>query len=278
VRRTARRGAQAGASHDRWLVSYADFITLMFAFFTVLYAVSTVDARKVAPATTSMQEAFSLPEGSEGTPAHLPHRSAPTPPRPDAAAEEIERVRRRLAADLSDAVDAGRLEIARDARGIILSLPVEATFSTGSADVHAEAQELIGRIASTVRPLGNAIRIEGHTDDVPIRTARYGSNWELSTARASAVVAFLIGTAGLEPARLSAAGYGEFHPRAPNDSGANRARNRRVDIVVLNTVTSLEEPSGAAGPSGCCSWTRTHRSGCSAARRRGCSRAPTAAP
>jgi chemotaxis protein MotB len=127
-------------------------------------------------------------------------------------------------------------------RVLIRALPVARTIPPASADVHREAQELIGRIASSVRPLGNALRIEGHTDDVPIRTARYESNWELSTARASAVVAFLIHGAGLDPVRLSAAGYGEFHPRAPNDSAANRARNRRVDIVVLNSAARREEP------------------------------------
>jgi chemotaxis protein MotB len=92
---------------------------------------------------------------------------------------------------------------------------------------------VIGRVAATVKDAPNPIRIEGHTDDVPIRTARYGSNWELSTARASAVVAYLIQEVGIEPRRLSAAGYGEFHPRVANDTQENRARNRRIDIVVL---------------------------------------------
>jgi chemotaxis protein MotB len=155
---------------------------------------------------------------------------------------DLQDVHERLSAELSDAIDSGRLEIAQDPRGLVLSLPVEATFATGSADVQRDAQQLIGRIASTVQPLGNALRIEGHTDDVPIRTARYESNWELSTARASAVVAFLIHGAGVEPARLSAAGYSEFHPRAPNDNAENRARNRRVDIVVLNRTAGREEP------------------------------------
>jgi chemotaxis protein MotB len=243
VTRPGNRSAppRGGGGQDRWLVSYADFITLLFAFFTVMYAVSTVDARKVAPAASSIQEAFSMPEERQPEQA----KTATAPPAADAAAGDIEEVRRRLAEELSDAVDSGRLEITSDLRGIVLSLPVEATFATGSADVQAEARALIARIAASVRPLGNALRIEGHTDDVPIRTAQYRSNWELSTARASAVVAFLIGAAEVEPVRLSAAGYAEFHPRVPNDSDANRARNRRVDIVVLNSATSLEEPSSA---------------------------------
>ena len=88
-------------------------------------------------------------------------------------------------------------------------------------------------VAASVRPTPNGIRIEGHTDDVPIRTAKFASNWELSTARASAVVAYLAGSGGLAPERLSAAGYGEYHPRVPNDNAENRAKNRRIDIVIL---------------------------------------------
>jgi chemotaxis protein MotB len=242
-------------SQDRWLVSYADLMTLLFAFFTVMYGISTVDADKLGPAASSLQNAFSTTSVIE--PIASDRGTSLVPSSPVVAAEPIVAspasnlgdVRQRLSVELADALGSGRLEIVDDPRGLVLSLPVEATFATGSADVQPDALALIGRLAATVGPLGNALRIEGHTDDVPIRTSRYGSNWELSTARASAVVAFLIGKAGIEPARLSAAGYGEFHPRVPNDSAANRARNRRVDIVVLNSVTRREEPrSGEIAP------------------------------
>jgi chemotaxis protein MotB len=221
------------AVQDRWLVSYADFITLMFAFFTVMYAVSTVDDRKMTPAATSIQAAFSI-----ATPS-VPAAADVT----TTAVDDLEEVRRRLSLELTDAIDSKRLDITRDARGLVLSLPVEATFATGSADVQSDARVLLGRIATVLRPLDNGVRIEGHTDDVPIRTARYGSNWELSTARASAVVAFLIESARFEPARLSAAGYAEFHPRVANDSADNRASNRRVDVVVLNPASKRDEPA-----------------------------------
>jgi chemotaxis protein MotB len=117
---------------------------------------------------------------------------------------------------------------------LIVSLPQEAAFATGSTEPSAEARDLISRVAAAVAPTRHAIRIEGHTDNVPIRTARYASNWELSTARASAVVAFLVESQAFDPRRLSAAGYGEFHPRVPNDTSGNRARNRRIDIVILD--------------------------------------------
>jgi chemotaxis protein MotB len=228
-------GAARNGSHDRWLVSYADFITLMFAFFTVMYAVSSVDADKLAPAASSMHNAFAMGVAAE------PRATAAADARPAPVIDAIvpsstaalPDVRRKLETELADAIDSRRIEITEDARGLILSLPVEATFAVASADVHADARTLIARVASTLQPLGNAIRIEGHTDDKPIRTPKYGSNWELSTARASAVVAFLVNESEMEPARLSAAGYGEFHPRAANDTAENRARNRRVDIVVI---------------------------------------------
>jgi chemotaxis protein MotB len=139
----------------------------------------------------------------------------------------------RLTARLENDVRLQRADILRDGRGVVVSLPERATFALGSADVTDDAKPLIARVVGELEGGPYALRIEGHTDDVPIRTARYPSNWELSTARAGAVVAYLIGDLDYPADRLSAAGYGEFHPRVPNDSAANRARNRRIDIVVL---------------------------------------------
>lgn len=133
------------------------------------------------------------------------------------------------------------IELIEDARGLVISLPETATFPIGRADLAAPAQTLLVRIADAIRPTGASIRVEGHTDDAAVRGGRYGSNWELSTARASAVVVFMVTEAGLEPSRLSAAGYGEFHPRASNADAEGRALNRRVDIVVI-------EPASAPGP------------------------------
>jgi chemotaxis protein MotB len=117
----------------------------------------------------------------------------------------------------------------------VVSLPESATFAPASTEVTDGARELIARVAAAVEPFGHSLRIEGHTDDVPIRTRAFQSNWELSTARASTVIRFLIERVAFDPRRLSAAGYGEFHPRVANDSPANRARNRRVDIVIVET-------------------------------------------
>jgi chemotaxis protein MotB len=221
-------GAQRGGGQDRWLLSYADFVTLLFALFVTMYAVSTVDADKLAPAASSMRVAFDGENRQSGpTPIVDGGSLVPSePPALDAVRDELSRV-------LADAITAGRLELIEDARGLVVSLPESATFAPASTEITDGALELIARVAAAVQPFGRALRIEGHTDNVPIRTRAFQSNWELSTARASTVIRFLVEREGVDPRRLSAAGYGEFHPRAAYDSPGNRARTRRVDMVIL---------------------------------------------
>jgi chemotaxis protein MotB len=217
-----------GGGQDRWLLSYADFVTLLFALFVTMYAVSTVDADKLAPAASSMRSAF---DGERAQPTtesvtELGVIVAQPPPR-------LDQVRHELARVLADAIQAGRLELIEDARGLVVSLPERATFAPASTEMTGSALELVARVARAVQPFNRPLRIEGHTDNVPISTREFRSNWELSTARAATVIRFLIERVEFDPRRLSAAGYGEFHPRVANDSPENRARNRRVDIVIL---------------------------------------------
>jgi chemotaxis protein MotB len=227
------RTPHARGGHDRWLLSYADLVTLLLALFTTLYAASSIDAQKLEPLSVSLQQAFDTPAPGAAEPKRGSAIVAPV----RVVAERIgpdDSLSQRLAKDLAEALKLDRVAMHRDARGLVLSLPEEAAFAVGRSDVSAEARDTIARIATAVAPTPNSIRIEGHTDDVPIRTAVYASNWELSTARASAVVAYLVESTDLAPERLSAAGYGEYHPRVPNDSAENRARNRRIDIVILD--------------------------------------------
>ena len=229
MRRSGTPPSRSG--HDRWLISYADLVTLLLALFTTLYAASTIDAQKLGPLSSSIREALHTSPAA-AVPGAAPAVVAPVTV--VAGEPQREDLQVRLAQDLAEALETDRIRMHRDARGLILSLPEEAAFAVASSDMSGEARGMIDRIAAAVAPTPNAIRIEGHTDDVPIRTSKYQSNWELSTARASAVVEHLVTTGGLAPERLSAAGYGEFHPRVPNDSPANRAANRRIDIVILD--------------------------------------------
>jgi chemotaxis protein MotB len=227
------RQEHSRAGQDRWLLSYADLVTLLLALFTTLYAASSMDTAKLAPLQSSIREAFDTPPIVEPVAA----RGTLVPPVAVVSGQTPkDDLQLRLMNELADSLRLERVTIQRDARGLVVTLPEEAAFGVGQTDISGNAQAIIGRIAATVAPTGSAIRIEGHTDDVPIRTARFQSNWELSTARASAVVAFMVEQDGFDPSRLSAAGYGEFHPRVANDSDENRARNRRIDVVILDAI------------------------------------------
>lgn len=235
IGRRRRRASPPHVNHERWLVSYADFITLLFALFTTMYAISTVDAQKMSKMVESMQTAFAT--------ADSPHRH-PTPPQATAQtprAPRADSVEANLARELSTTLGGDLVDVSVDERGVVVSIKEAGSFPTGSADLSPVARDVLDRIVDAVRDVRNGLRVEGHTDDVPIRGGRFASNWELSTARATAVVQHLVTQGGLGPDRLSAAGYGEYKGRHPNDTDANRARNRRVDIVVLNAATTRQE-------------------------------------
>ncbi len=220
-------------SRDRWLVSYADFMTLLCAFFTTLYAASLVDAAKpVMPDPPPV--AISVPAAP-----------APVPARRD----EAEALRARVEAALADELAAGYLQLVEDPRGLVVEVPEAGAFESGRAELSRDAERMMQRVGGMLAGVPNGVRVEGHTDNAPIRTVKFASNWDLSTARATRVVEFLIANGGVDPLRLSAAGYSEFKPRASNDSAAGRTRNRRVDLVILNTATATaEEPLATVRP------------------------------
>lgn len=204
--------------HDRWLVSYADFTTLLFAFFVAVYAVTASDR-------THMDR---LADGLTGTPA--PRR-------------EADAIRHALDDHLGADVASGQVEVREDPRGVVLAVPVSSAFADGDAVLSDEAAALVRRIGEALSRLPYPVRIEGHTDNRPIVTDRYPSNWELSTARAAAVVAVLVEEGHLAPERFSVAGYAEHRPLADNATAEGRAANRRVDIVVLGRqAAATHEP------------------------------------
>lgn len=230
------RHGHAAVSRDRWLVSYADFITLLFAFFATLYAISNVDKEKLSTVAHALQVAFDEKSAARAAVAVQP------------AERSMDDIEAAVAADLAAELAAERIELIVDRRGVTISIPESGTFAIGRDELSETAQALVARVALTLNRFGNPVRVEGHTDDVPIHNLRFASNWDLSAARASRVVEFLIAR-GLEPVRLSATGYAEFHPRMPNESAEARASNRRIDLVVLNAATtSAEEPAAAGDP------------------------------
>lgn len=237
---------------DRWLVSYADFITLLFAFFTTMYAIAIVDPGRLGMVGEALQVAFAAPPdvAPPVDPPVAPPPAAVPPPKVvdsvDALGEDLEHVRHELAERLATHIASEQVALEVDRRGLVVSIREAGSFATGSAELSTSARALFAQAGVTIARIGNFVRVEGHTDDVPIRTSRYHSNWELSTARATNVVDFMVTELRIDPKRLSAAGYSEFHPRLPNDTVDGRARNRRVDLVILNPATRGAEERGVS--------------------------------
>lgn len=249
-----RAKAAEHVNHERWLVSYADFITLLFAFFVVMFAVSQVDAKRVG----RFQDSFSLAMGlSEGARGYLPSAEsarpglsasmmpleslteyvvieAPVEPRFPEELAEIQRLledQKKLESELAG------VKIIRRGNDLVLRLAATALFDSGEDRIKSESLDTLLAIAEQMRSRDVQVRVEGHTDDLPIRTTRFRSNWDLSTARATSVVSELVEQGGLAPERVAAVGYAEFRPVAPNTSNEERAKNRRVDFVISVPVT-----------------------------------------
>ena len=272
--RRKRRG-EAHTNHERWLVSYADFITLLFAFFVVLYASSQVDKRKVGKLALAIQVAFqqmgvfdtsstqiplsdseALPfskvqvvENNERTSDMerfvQPMKGMLTPP----ANAPLKEIQSELEKALAPEIQKHVVDIKARREGLVVSLREVGFYESGSAQMRASSKGAIDRLAAVLAARAEALRIEGHTDNIPIHNSHFASNWELSTARASELIKLLVERYRFDPARLSAAGYAEFHPVSSNDTAEGRARNRRVDIVILNPprldLPAIEAPGGA---------------------------------
>ena len=248
---------------ERWLVSYADFITLLFAFFVIMYAISRVDEQKLGSAVESLQRALGslIPvnitqkdAGAFPSTAAGPRPLVPSPEEehtPLAEQEEFAKLAQELKAevegakgelDASRAAQLGQIKFLIDKRGLVIRVPESFFFNSGQASIRPEVIPIINVLGKSLAKISSHIRIEGHTDSVPIRTPQFPSNWELSTARATSIVRHLLTNFQINPHRLSATGYAEFHPVAPNTTSEGRLQNRRVDMVILSTGEAKTEP------------------------------------
>lgn len=244
-----RKKPEEPVNHERWLVSYADFITLLFAFFTTLYAISTVDQKKAGKLMYSMRTAFNT-EFFEGVPTSGTNiltiiESLATATQGEKgkgvvkaegsggpAKDQLQALSRKLGELSVDPMLKGKIQIRMEPRGLVISLAEAGFFASGSSGIRPDAVEPLLALSRTFNDPIFHVTVEGHTDNVPVKNTKFASNWELSTARASTVIALLIEKGDIPPTRVSAAGYGEFKPVAGNDTVDGRARNRRVDIVV----------------------------------------------
>ncbi len=250
-----RRVQRSRVGHDRWLVSYADFITLLFAFFVVLYAFARADQKKQVQVAQAIDTAFHAMGAFPGR-AAAPPAAASTPPLSVAAVQQfllsaqvrddLDRIQHDLALALAPEISQHTvaLEMGRD--GLVISLREAGFFDSGSAIPKPAALPALRRIARRLGPTPYDLRIEGHTDDVPIHNPAFDSNWELSAARATRIARLILEMKTIAPDRISAAGYAQYHPVAGNDTAEGRARNRRVDLVVLPRVQLDVAPPGAS--------------------------------
>lgn len=257
MRRHRRHAAHE--NHERWLVSYADFITLLFAFFVVLYSSSQVDKRKVGRLALAIQVAFQQMGVFDTSNTQIPLSDSEAVPFSKVQVVEnaerttdLERfvqpmkgflvpssnaplkdIQAELEKALAPEIQRKVVDVKARREGLVISLREVGFFGSGSATIQPSAQSALDRLGALLAKRSESMRIEGHTDNVPIHNSQFRSNWDLSAARASELLRSFV-SRGIDPARLSIAGYAEFHPVAANDTADGRARNRRVDIVILN--------------------------------------------
>lgn len=238
-------------NHDRWLISYADFITLLFAFFVVMYAISSVNKGKYQVLTTSLVSAFGAQKEGQTNNSNVSggainqngvqKGSSFIRPFPAIRSrnEKIEKQREKMIAmalevskKLQPLVNAAKVHVIQNNRGLRIDVDSNLLFVEGSANIQPAGVSPLLEVANLLKEHEHAIQVEGHTDNIPIHNAQFFSNWELSAARASSVVR-LFEQAGITESRLSAVGFGSAQPLTENNSEAGRSRNRRVSIMVL---------------------------------------------
>jgi len=257
-------------NHERWLISYADFITLLFAFFVVMFASSQTDkgrAQQVSEAVTKALEGQHVSAlvaavlggaadktGQGSAMMHGPGGSnksveeAPPDPQAQKVAELLPSLQV-LSEELKKEIEAGRIQISMQPRGLVVSFTQAALFPSGEDVIAPEAYDGLEKVARAISRVPNPVRLEGHTDAVPIRTKRFRSNWDLSAARSIALLELLSDRFGVPRQRMSIAGYADTAPVASNETEEGRSRNRRADIVLLNERGIMGEPaSGGTKP------------------------------
>jgi len=250
-----RKKHQEHENHERWLVSYADFITLLFAFFVVLYSSSYMDNKKIARLSVAIEGGFQElgafgngvgPGGAQAS-AQWKAQGSPVPPTaasPPASAKpaafsggiDIALLRHELEQALGDEIKKQEIQVRITPEGLIVSLREIGFFKSGDAHLLPDAVPKLSRIAHILLEHGYEVRVEGHTDDVPIHSPQFQSNWELSTARATEVLMILIDRYHYDPGKLSIAGYSQFRPVADNSTAEGRKMNRRVDLVIVSQI------------------------------------------
>ncbi|WP_459705455.1 flagellar motor protein MotD [Stutzerimonas marianensis] len=240
-----RRTHEEPENHERWLVSYADFITLLFAFFVVMYSISSLNEGKYKILSDSLVGVFNQPDRSimpipvgEERPRSSQH-DTPLVVESDAATanpvDPLDSIVRSMRSAFADLIETNQLTVRGNELWVEIELNSSLLFPSGDALPNDQAFGMLEKVANILAPFDNPVRVEGFTDNLPISTAAYPTNWELSAARAGSVVRMLA-AGGVNPSRMAAVGYGEFQPVADNATADGRARNRRVILVISRNL------------------------------------------
>jgi chemotaxis protein MotB len=256
IRRNAKHVQHA--NHERWIVSYADFVTLLFAFFVVMFATANADKGKANVVATAvrvaldqeksssvaqaMAESEATDHNSEQSSSAAAKRSAEQAQKAARAMLELMPSMELLEKELRSEIQKGTVELHMEGRGLAISFKQAAFFDSGSDTVKSSALPIIAKVGEALRKIPNLVRLEGHTDNTPIHTARFVSNWDLSAARAIAVLVVFTDRFHIERERMSIGGYADVAPITTNDDEKGKARNRRVDVVILNEFGASAEP------------------------------------
>lgn len=252
-----RKRRQEHENHERWLVSYADFITLLFAFFVMLYAHSNMNKAMAQQISESFREAMAqgrltqtlsklLGSQQSGQDQKAPVVAIRMEGNPQfGSTVELLPSLQLLNEQLKREIEAGRLDVKLERRGLVISLKEAAFFPPGADTIQPGALPTLETIAAELNRTPNPIRLEGHTDSVPINTERFRSNWHLSSSRAVSMLQLFSERFGIPAERMGVAGFADTAPVARNDTPEGRGKNRRVDIVVLNEEAVIAEPARA---------------------------------
>lgn len=246
-----RRHQEEHENHERWLVSYADFITLLFAFFVVMYSISSINEGKYKIFSDSLTGVFNQPDRAikpipvgELRPRTIePEREVVDDESPQSAPDSLVSIASSIRESFSELIESEQLRVSGNELWIEIELSSSLLFTSGDAIPNGAAFDIIEKVAKILAPYENPIHVEGFTDNLPIQTAQYPTNWELSTARAATIVRMLT-LDGVSPGRLAAVGYGEFQPVADNATTEGRGRNRRVVLVISRNLDVRRSVSG----------------------------------
>ena len=254
------RVPRSRVTHERWLISYADFITLLFAFFVVLYAFAKTDQKKQVQVVNSIDTAFhslglfadisaqaakpsSNPGGTDQAVMPMNVVMGEDVLSPTRVKDDLGRIKKDLDQRLSDKVAQHTVAIKMGRDGLVISLKETGFFDSGSATPRPEAAATLRKICVALAQTPYSLRVEGHTDNIPMHSVEFDSNWELSSSRATHIARMILYFHGIPADRLSAAGYAEYHPVDSNATAEGRANNRRVDLVVMpRSATNLALP------------------------------------